>query len=48
MAKRVELDISRCCACGACSIACMDQNDIDLKTGVFRCSRMSDLPREST
>ena len=34
MAKRVELDISRCCACGACSIACMDQNDIDLKTGV--------------
>lgn len=34
MAKKIELDISRCCACGACAIACMDQNDIDLSTGV--------------
>ena len=34
MAWKIELDISRCCACGACAIACMDQNDIDLSTGV--------------
>ncbi len=34
MAKKIELDISKCCACGACSVACMDQNDIDLSTGV--------------
>ena len=34
MALKLELDISRCCACGACAIACMDQNDIDLSTGV--------------
>ena len=34
MALKLELDISRCCACGACVVACMDQNDIDLSTGV--------------
>jgi len=34
MAKRIELDISKCCACGACAIACMDQNDIDVNSGV--------------
>lgn len=34
MALKIELDTSRCCACGACAIACMDQNDIDLLTGV--------------
>ena len=34
MAWQIELDISRCCACGACAIACMDQNDIDLSAGV--------------
>ena len=25
----IDLDLDRCCACGACAIACMDQNDID-------------------
>jgi len=25
----LDLDLDRCCACGACAIACMDQNDID-------------------
>lgn len=34
MAKKIELDISRCCACGACTIACLDQNDIDLSSGI--------------
>ena len=28
-----DLDISRCSACGACAVACMDQNDIDIKHG---------------
>ena len=23
-------DPEKCCACGACSVACMDQNDIDV------------------
>lgn len=26
----IDLDTSKCCACGACAIACMDQNDIDI------------------
>lgn len=26
-------DPERCCACGACSVACMDQNDIDVSKG---------------
>ena len=34
MKLKLELDLSKCCACGACAIACMDQNDIDLSTGV--------------
>ena len=29
----LDLDTQKCCACGACSIACMDQNDYDPKTG---------------
>ena len=29
----IDLDASLCCACGACAVACMDQNDIDLKAG---------------
>ena len=28
-----NLDVSKCSACGACAIACMDQNDIDIKNG---------------
>lgn len=26
-------DPEKCCACGACSVACMDQNDIDVSKG---------------
>ena len=29
----LDFDSSKCCACGACAIACMDQNDYDPKTG---------------
>lgn len=32
--RKIELDLSKCCACGACAIACMDENDIDLSTGI--------------
>lgn len=28
---KLKLDVDRCCACGACVVACMDQNDIDTK-----------------
>ena len=24
----IDLDLSRCCACGACAVACMDQHDL--------------------
>ncbi len=33
MKLRLELDLSKCCACGACAVACMDQNDIDTDAG---------------
>ncbi|MDR1192742.1 MAG: 4Fe-4S binding protein [Peptococcaceae bacterium] len=29
----IDLDLSKCSACGACAIACMDQNDIDIESG---------------
>ena len=25
-----DLDMDRCCACGACAVACLDQNDIEI------------------
>ena len=31
MAYVFEFDPARCSACGACAVACMDQNDIDIK-----------------
>ena len=33
MSGYLDLDLSRCCACGACAIACMDQNDLDPRNG---------------
>lgn len=29
MALVIDLDMDKCSACGACAVACMDQNDID-------------------
>ena len=29
----LDFDSELCCSCGACSIACMDQNDYDTSTG---------------
>lgn len=37
MKLRLVCDIDKCSACGACVIACMDQNDIDTERG--------DMPR---
>lgn len=47
MAYYFELDLTKCSACGACAVSCMDQNDIDVEAGerpfrqVFR-SEVSD------
>ena len=32
--KKIDLDMERCCACGACAIACMDQNNIEPAEGM--------------
>lgn len=39
MALHFELDMEKCSACGACAIACMDQNDISIEDHErpFRC-----------
>ena len=29
----LDLDLERCISCGACAVACMDQNNIDLQGG---------------
>lgn len=31
--RKLVFDPAKCTACGACAIACMDQNDIDVKGG---------------
>ncbi len=37
MKLRLKLDVEKCVACGACAVACMDQNDIDTEeTSPFR------------
>lgn len=33
MSGRFVFDPDRCVACGACAVACMDQNDVDLAAG---------------
>ena len=33
MKRYIDLDLEKCSACGACAVACMDQNDIDLAAG---------------
>lgn len=33
MKKFLYFDSEKCSACGACALACMDQNDIDIPTG---------------
>lgn len=33
MSCRIRFDGEKCTACGACAVACMDQNDIDIPAG---------------
>ena len=35
MSKRyaIDLDVEKCISCGACAVACMDQNDLDVERG---------------
>ena len=33
MKKFLFFDSEKCSACGACALACMDQNDIDIPAG---------------
>ena len=33
MRVRFEFDAEKCTACGACAVACMDQNDVDITAG---------------
>jgi len=32
----LDLDIKKCVGCGACAVACMDQNDFDIRLNQFR------------
>lgn len=34
MGLTLDLDLKKCTACGACAVACMDQNDIDTEKGI--------------
>ena len=34
MSYKIQFDPERCVACGACTVACMDQNDILMQEGV--------------
>ena len=43
MKRYIDLDLEKCSACGACAVACMDQNDIDIQTEIpFRHVFMAD------
>ncbi len=42
----IDLDISRCVACGACVVACMDQNDYEVKEGYRPFRNIMDLEFE--
>ncbi len=47
MGKVIDLDVHKCSACGACAIACMDQNDLDVTAGVSPFRVVSDLEAEN-
>lgn len=50
MALRFDLDIDKCTACGACAIACMDQNDISIpaRERPLRCVFLQENPEGDT
>lgn len=41
----IDLDLSRCVSCGACVVACMDQNDLDLSAGQKPLRNVFDMER---
>lgn len=49
MSKRysIDLDPERCVACGACAVACMDQNDLEPKNGQDMFRKISVVERGS-
>ncbi len=47
MCKIIDLDIQKCSACGACAIACMDQNDLDMTGGASPFRVVSDLEEKN-
>ena len=42
-----DFDPSKCTACGACAIACMDQNDIDMDAGQRPYRRIAQVESET-
>ena len=46
MKKHIVFDPERCCACSACTIACIDQNDIDVRAGALPYRKAFDLELE--
>ena len=40
-----DFDAEKCSACGACAIACMDQNDIDIEAGMEPYRKIYQLER---
>lgn len=48
MSKRyaIDLDVSKCVSCGACAVACMDQNDLDVKGGRRPYRNVFDMERQ--
>lgn len=41
----IDLDTSKCISCGACAVACMDQNDLAIEDGVVPFRRVFDTER---
>ena len=48
MSKRyaIDLDVSKCVSCGACAVACMDQNDLKVKEGARPFRNVFDMERQ--
>ena len=42
----IDLDMTKCVSCSACVIACMDQNDIDVKAGQRPFRNVFDMERQ--
>lgn len=47
MGKVIDLDVHKCTACGACAVACMDQNDLNVSEGESPFRIVCDLEDEN-